>query len=77
MGSCWENVVVCQLFDGIHFSVIRCQRIGDERKYEEIEIEIPKEVYKRFDTVEPSHHQTSSKSIRSKYEQFKRRFVKV
>ena len=57
--------------------VITCQRIGDERKYEEIEIEIPKEIYKRFDTGEPGQPQESSRSIRSKYEQFKRRFVKA
>ena len=57
--------------------MITCQRIGDERKYEEIEIEIPKEIYKRFDTGQPSQPQESSRSIRSKYEQFKRRFVKA
>jgi len=56
--------------------VIRCQRIGDHHNYEEIEIEIPREVYKRFNNAD-NKLQENSKSIRSKYEQLKRRFVKI
>ena len=60
------------------FSVIRCQRIGDHHTYEEIEIEIPREVYKRFNNADNTNQlQENSKSIRSKYEQLKRRFVKI
>ena len=67
------NVVV----DGM-FPVIRCQRIGDHHTYEEIEIEIPREVYKRFNNADKTNqHQENSKSIKSKYEQLKRRFVKI
>ena len=58
--------------------VIRCQRIGDGHTYEEIEIEIPREVYKRFNKADNTNQlQENSKSIRSKYEQLKRRFVKI
>ena len=60
------------------FPVIRCQRIGDHQTYEEIEIEIPREVYKRFNNADKTNqHQENSKSIKSKYEQLKRRFVKI
>lgn len=60
------------------FVVIRCQRIGDHQTYEEIEIEIPREVYKRFIKADDTNPlQENSKSFRSKYEQLKRRFVKI
>ena len=60
------------------FAVIRCQRIGDHHTYEEIEIEIPREVYRRFNNADNSkQQQENSKSIRSKYEQLKRRFAKI
>ena len=65
------------VMDGL-FAVIRCQRIGDDQTYEEIEIEIPREVYKRFNNADNiNQHQENSKSIRSKYEQLKRRFAKI
>jgi hypothetical protein len=59
--------------------VIRCQRIGEERRYEEIEIEIPVSVYRRFDNSAQTNqqHRDGSKSIKSKYEQLKRRFAKI
>ena len=65
--------------DMVHmFVVIRCQRIGDHHTYEEIEIEIPREVYKRFHKADSTNQlEENSKSIRSKYEQLKRRFVKI
>ena len=67
------NVVVAGVF-----VVIRCQRIGEQQTYEEIEIEIPREVYKRFNKTDNTNQlQENSKSIRSKYEQLKRRFVKI
>ena len=67
------NVVV-----DVMFPVIRCQRIGDHQTYEEIEIEIPREVYKRFNKADNTNQlEENSKSIRSKYEQLKRRFAKI